>query len=326
MGGIELKVGIQNSLIVQLGDVQNCYRFASEIGIGAVDLSLSEHWSISQINKNEMYGFFDKTIEEIYEYYRTYKEAAESNGITIHQMHAPFPSMKVGNHEMNAYIHMAFEKCIRLASFLDCRYVVVHPIYVDAYRTEDEDFQVNFNAFLTYADLLKETGVMMCIENAYWVFEGRILSCSGSKASFLVRLVEALNERSGSECFGLCYDNGHANVTGKDQYQEILTFNKHLKVLHIHDTDGTFDNHLIPYTSRYLDRPGTDWTGILKGLAKINYDGCISFETDGGVCGFPKELRRDVLRLNASIGKYFVDTIERYKREEDIKCGEKMCE
>ena len=111
-----MKVGIQNSLIVQLGDVQNCYRFASEIGIGAVDLGLSEHWSISQINKNEMYGFFDKTIEEIYEYYRPYKEAAESNGITIHQMHAPFPSMKVGNHEMNAYIHMAFEKCTSLNS------------------------------------------------------------------------------------------------------------------------------------------------------------------------------------------------------------------
>ena len=42
------------------------------------------------------------------------KKACEKYGVTIDQMHAPFPSMKVGNHEMNAYIHMAFEKCIRL--------------------------------------------------------------------------------------------------------------------------------------------------------------------------------------------------------------------
>ncbi|MBO5294978.1 MAG: sugar phosphate isomerase/epimerase [Clostridia bacterium] len=311
-----MKVGMQNSLIVQLGDVHDCYRIASEFGISAVDLGMSDQWSIGQINKNETYGFFDKTVEEIYEYYRPYKEAAECNGITFHQLHAPFPSMKIGNPEMNAYIHMAFEKCIRVASLLDCGYVVVHPIYVDAYRTEDEDFQVNFDAFITYADLLKESGVVMCIENAYWVFEGRILCCSGSNSSFLVRLVEALNESAGVECFGLCYDTGHANITGKDQYQEILTFGKHLKVLHIHDTDGTFDTHLIPYTSRYLDRPGTDWSGVLKGLAKINYEGCISFETDGGIKGFPTEVRRDAVRLNASIGKYFVDMVEQYKKKD----------
>lgn len=311
-----MRVGMQNSVIVQLGDGQDCYRIASEMGIGAVDLGMGEYWSIVQINNGETYGFFDKTVEEIYEHYRPYKEAADANGIAVHQMHAPFPSMKVGNGEMNAYIHMAFEKCIRVAALLDCHYLVAHPIYVDAHRTEDEDFRVNFDAFVTYANLLKETGVMMCIENVYWDFEGRNLCFSGSNASFLIRLIEALNESIGTECFGLCYDNGHANVTGKDQYQEILRFGKHLKVLHIHDTDGTFDNHLIPYTSRYLDRQGTDWNGVLKGLAKIGFDGCISFETDGGLNGFPKEVRHDALRLNASIGKYFADKIEQYKREE----------
>lgn len=314
-----MRVGVQNSVIVQLGDVQDCYRIAAEMGINAVDLGISEQWSISQIYKNEMYGFFDKAVEEIYEYYRPYKAAADANGITFHQMHAPFPSMKVGNDEMNTYIHMAFEKCIRVAALLDCHYLVVHPIYAGAYRTEEEDFQVNFDAFRTYGDLLKETGVMMCIENVYEDFEGRNLCFSGSNSTFLIRLIDALNEYAGTECFGLCYDNGHANITGKDQYQEIMSYGKHLKVLHIHDTDGTFDNHLIPYTSRYLNRPGTDWTGILKGLAKINYDGCISFETDGGVNGFPMEVRRDALRLNASIGRYFADKIEQYKREEADK-------
>ena len=63
-----MRVGMQNSLIVQLGDVQDCYRIASEIGISAVDLGIAESWSIVQINKNEMFGFFDKTVEEIYEY------------------------------------------------------------------------------------------------------------------------------------------------------------------------------------------------------------------------------------------------------------------
>ncbi len=311
-----MRIGVQNSLIVQLGKIEDCYRIAAEVGLSAVDLGISEQWSIVQINKNEMYGFFDKTVEEIYQYYLPYKEAAEANGITFHQMHAPFPSMKEGNDEMNAYIRMAFEKCIRVAALLDCSYVVVHPIYIAPYRTEDEDFQVNFDVFFSYAELLKTTGVTMCIENVYWDFRGRNLCFSGSNAPFLLRLVKALNEAARAECFGLCYDVGHANITGKDQYQEILTFGSNLKVLHVHDTDGIHDTHLIPYTSRYLDRQGTDWEGFLRALAKIDYNGCISFETDGGVNAFPKEVMKDVLRLNASIGKYFADKIEQYKRKE----------
>jgi sugar phosphate isomerase/epimerase len=311
-----MRVGVQNKLITQLGEAQDCYRFAAEVGISAVDLGISEQWSIAQIYRNEMFGFFDKSVEEIYEYFRPCKEAADANGIAFHQMHAPFPSMQPGKDEMNAYIRMTFEKCIRVAALLDCRYVVAHPVYVDAYRTEDEDFQVNFDTFIAYARLLKESNVMLCIENVYWDFQGRNLCFSGSNSAFLVKQVEALNESASAECYGLCYDNGHANITGKDQYQEILAFGKHLKALHIHDTDGTFDTHLLPYTSRYLDRQGTDWTGVLKGLAKIDFDGCISFETDGGVNGFPMEVRRDALRLNASIGKYFANMVERYKKEE----------
>ena len=311
-----MRVGVQNAVIVPLGGVQDCYRIAAEMGISAVDLCISEQWSVVQIFRNETYGFFDQSVEEIYEHYRPFKEAADANGITFHQAHAPFPTMMVGKDELNEYIRMAIEKCIRVASMLDCRYVVVHPIYTGAHRTEDEDLQVNLEAFCAYADILKEAGVTMCIENTYEDFEGRNLCFSGSNSAFLLRLVDTLNELAGEECYGVCYDNGHANITGKDHYQEIMSYGKHLKVLHVHDTDGTFDNHLIPYTSRYLDRQGTDWNGILKGLAKINFDGCISFETDGGIRGFPEEVRRDALRLNASIGNYFVSKIEQYKKEE----------
>ena len=310
-----MRVGNANSLFLQLGDVTECYKIAAEIGYDAIDLSVSDKWSVGQINKNEMFGFFDANVEELFAYYRPYKEAAEANGLVVNQMHAPFPSLKIGNDEMSAYIHMTFEKCIQIAEFLNCRYLVAHPVYIDQHKSEEEDFEVNFKLFSTYAPLLKKCGVTMCIENAYYYFRGRIVSCSGSNASFLVRLVEELNRYAGEECFGLCYDTGHANITGKDHYQEILAYGAHLKVLHIHDTDGTHDTHLIPYTARYLDRQGTDWEGILKALAKIDYNGCINFESDGGVNGFPKEVKKDALRLNASIGKLFAQKIEEYKKQ-----------
>ena len=122
-----------------------------------------------------------------------------------------------------------------------------------------------------------------------------------------------LNEMAGEECFGICYDTGHANITGKDHYPEILAYGKHLKVLHLHDTDGVHDNHLIPYTGRYLDRQATDWEGILKALAVIGYEGSLNFEIESGITAFPAEARADAMRLVASIGKCFAAKIEKYR-------------
>ena len=141
----------------------------------------------------------------------------------------------------------------------------------------------------------------------------RLFRISASNSAFLLRLLEKLNEVAGEECFGICYDSGHANITGKDHYKEILAYGKHLKVLHLHDTDGVHDTHLIPYTGRYLDRQATDWDSILAALAEIGYDGSINFECEGSITAFPENARPDALRLLASIGKHFAHKIAEYR-------------
>ena len=228
-------------------------------------------------------------------------------------MHAPFPSALIDNENMNPYIQFVFKKCIQIASALDCKYLVAHPIRFADRSTEEQDFEVNLKLFSAYIDTLKENNVMMCLENCYHYFRGRITSISASNSAFLLRLLEKLNEMAGEECFGICYDSGHANITGKDHYKEILAYGKHLKVLHLHDTDGVHDTHLIPFTGRYLDRQATDWDGILAALAEIEYDGCINFECESAVSAFPENARADALRLLASIGKNFVAKIEEYR-------------
>ena len=301
-------ISTQNDLFNSLGDIEKRYQIAAEMGYRAVDLGINE-WSVGQIYNNETYGFFDKDIKELIAYYRTYRNAAQKHGIEIGQMHAPFPSARVGKHEINVYIQTVFEKCIQIAGAIDCKYLVVHPICTDAYTTVEQDLEADFALFSPYVESLKKYGVTMCLENAYHYFQGRIRSISASDTAYLVCLAEKLNGLAGQECFGICYDSGHANITGKDHYKEILACGEYLKVLHLHDTDGVHDTHLIPYTGRYLDRPATDWEGILKALAEIEYDGTINFECDSGVLAFPDEARTDALRMIASIGKYFARKI-----------------
>ncbi|MBO5293673.1 MAG: sugar phosphate isomerase/epimerase [Clostridia bacterium] len=309
-----MKISTANNLFDCLGELDERYRLAAEMGYTAVDLGMNE-WSVGQIFRDETHGFFDRDIDDLIAYYRTYRDAAARHGIEIYQMHAPFPSARIGKHEMNAYIQTVFQKCIQITGAIGCKYLVVHPICSDAYTTEEQDMEADFGLFCPFVDSLKKYGVVMCLENAYHYYNGRIRSISASNADYLVRLAEKLNDLAGVECFGICYDSGHANITGKDHYKEILAYGQHLKVLHLHDTDGVHDTHLIPYTGRYLDRQATDWEGILKAFAKIEYDGTINFECDSGVLAFPVEARGDALRVTASIGKCFVKKIEAYREK-----------
>lgn len=309
-----MKISTQNRFFTPLGDLDERYRLAAEMGYTAIDLGMGE-WSVGQIFRNETYGFFDKSMEELIAYYKSFSDAAARHGIATYQMHAPFPSARKNTPEINAYIKTVFKKCIQISSAIHCKYLVAHPIAVDGYKSEAEDFAADFELFSNYVDTLKEYGVTMCIENAYYYYNGRIRSINASNAAYLVRLVESLNELAGEECFAICYDTGHGNITGKDHYGEILTYGKHLKVLHIHDTDGVYDTHLIPYTGRYTDRQATDWEGILRALAEIGYEGSINFECDGGVEGLPQDVRAEAVRLVAAIGRYFDKKIEQYKAE-----------
>ena len=310
-----MKIGVGSAATVSLGEPNDMCKALSSFGFTAIDLDFGEKWSVGQIYKNEMYGFFDQSIDEITAYFKRYADAARDNGIDIFQTHAPFPTARIDHEEMNAYTQMAIEKCIRVLPALGCRNIVVHPIQTDKQMSDEEAFEMNFALFKSFISVLKETDTVMCIENCYHYYMGRILSISVSNAEFLSKLVDELNAFAGKECFGICYDTGHGNITGKSHYRELLVYGNRLKTLHMHDTDGVHDTHLIPYTGRYLDRQATDWEGILKALAKIGYNGSLNFENGSGVLAFPKVAQAAALQLDACIGKYFNERIEYYKSE-----------
>ncbi|MCR5747545.1 MAG: sugar phosphate isomerase/epimerase, partial [Lachnospiraceae bacterium] len=92
----------------------------------------------------------------------------------------------------------------------------------------------------------------------------------------------------------------------------INVLGKRIKVLHIHDNDGTADLHQLPFTFTKTreNEPSTDWEGFINGLRDIDFDGVLSFETAPVLSSFPDEMRSDALRLIAATGRYFKSRIE----------------
>ena len=74
--------------------------------------------------------------------------------------------------------------------------------------------------------------------------------------------------------FGICLDTGHLNAYGdKDQYRFIQKAGKKLKALHVHNNDGTHDQHIMPYC-----RGNIDFDVMVRGLREVGYDGIMNYE------------------------------------------------
>ena len=89
-----------------------------------------------------------------------------------------------------------------------------------------------------------------------------------SSADSLVRLLE---EELDDMDAGICFDFGHAFMMG-DVVDAVETASGHLMTTHVHDNDGTLDNHLVPFDG------AIDWPAALTAARKVGYEGALIFE------------------------------------------------
>ena len=78
-------------------------------------------------------------------------------------------------------------------------------------------------------------------------------------------------DRIDSPLLGFCYDSGHQNCYTPSE--DLLTrFSDRLMVLHLHDNDGSGDQHLLPFDGTI------DWPATMKAIARAGYSGEIGLE------------------------------------------------
>ncbi len=104
-------------------------------------------------------------------------------------------------------------------------------------------------------------GVSLCVENM------PPTCCPGSRMSDLAAIVSEL----GATHVGLCLDTGHANIIA-DAASFAREAGPWLRTTHVHDNDGTRDEHRLP------GQGTVRWSEFSTALAGVGYDGVIMIE------------------------------------------------
>ena len=300
-----MKLAVQTAPLVEKFGIDAAFRMIHEADIDGVDFNIDTQLPHANITGGIPCEFFDQPDEAIIEFARPYKEAGEKYGVYFHQMHAPFPSY-VANEAGNDVVMNAIKKCIMVAGYLDCKNIIVHPMFLgyDAKLDPQTEWDINIERYSELIPVAKKYGVTICLENMFTGYKGKLYAAVCAEMSEANRYINYLNSIAGEKVFGFCLDIGHALLVGKDFYTTIMELGDNLTTLHIHDNNGITDQHLFPYMGV------GDWNRFTKGLKDVGYKGALSFETFNAMNVIDDELHADALIWLGKIGRMFEKRIE----------------
>lgn len=309
-----LQTGVQTKNVVEDRNPEEGFKMLSRAGFSCADFSLNSYLVNRDIYQSKLSPFFDSTVSELERFFQPHREGARVGGITINQMHMPYPLyVPKGKQDINEYLReQVAPKSMAVCHFFGCSYMAIHGFKLATFLGSEEAEWAHTEQLIHFlAPMAKEMGITLCVENLYDSVGGHLVEGPCCNVRKMVDRIDRINDRYHEEILGFCFDTGHANLVGLDFERFLTALDHRLKVLHIHDNDGISDLHQIPFTFTRTreNHSSTDWEGFVRGLKTIGFNGVLSFETAPVLTSFPEKMKEDVLVLLAGTGKYFANTI-----------------
>lgn len=240
------------------------------------------------------------------------KRQADRLGMRYPIAHAPFYNVCEPDTEKLSLFYPGREiqeervrRALIAAGIMGVDWIVFHAGSVNhgADCDKEESLKRNQDYFGHWLTFAKQCGVGLALENM-----GRFdVNYSEYTASVdnLIELVDSFNDPR----VGICWDFGHANLTDENQAESLRKVGGRLKVTHVADNHGMWDEHLAP---GYGD---VRWDEVMPVLEEIGYAGGFNYEIHRFTGPLPDEVRQDSLNELYALARKLVES----KGKESVK-------
>ena len=229
-------------------------------------------------------------------------------GLRVTSIHAPFTLDYTGEAEelMRAWEELVC-KSMDQAQILGAWQLVVHPVTTgidDSLQAYREIVGRTENALVRLADIAKERGIRLAIENMPAYRKRRY----GRDIGELYRFVST----SGRDNLGICLDTGHVVFNKDDAVQELEQYADRIFSVHMNDNiwGMHMDLHLVPGNG------SVDWNLFRQVLAGERFEGMIVLELDSR--GRPSSIFSEAREF---VRKYFLNPPEKKQRPDTVTRG-----
>ncbi len=223
-------------------------------------------------------------------------------GVEYTQCHLPYYDIfGEKDAEKAEMMEKLISRCIEASGMLKIRWAVTHPGTVyDAGHNVGECLKRNLEYYSPHVEEAVKAGVGIALEND---FEYRSKPYQRIYCASVEELCE-LADSFRSPNVGICYDFGHANLTGGFHRQNLNRIGSRLKAIHVNDNHGMADEHLLPFFGNI------DWMEAMAGLADIGYTGELTYEIQEFGRNVPNDLKEQVVSLSVTVGQYLIGMYE----------------
>ena len=171
-----------------------------------------------------------------------------------------------------------------MAALMNIPLAVIHPIAWYSSEVKYGDWVRANMAFLSpLVEYARAKGIKLCIENMPSDIEAPENHLYGSCALNISSLAEKLGA-------GICWDTGHANISGYRQSEQMQILKGKIDVLHVHDNGGkgTKDSHMLPFDGN------VDWEDVAFGMRCSGFEGILDVEVTAWALPGDDRTRREL--------------------------------
>lgn len=243
--------------------------FFEKAGLPAIDMSFE---SLSRLDDSKNAVL-----------YAAAKRAREKN-IEMPVCHLSFYMPSPRDALLMAKYSLELRSNIDMAALMGIPLAVIHPIAWYSSEIKYGDWVRANMAFLSpLVEYARAKGIKLCIENMPSDREAPENHLYGSCALNISSLAEKLGA-------GICWDTGHANISGYRQSEQMQILKGKIDVLHVHDNGGkgTKDSHMLPFDGN------VDWEDVAFGMRCSGFEGILDVEVTAWALSGDDRTRREL--------------------------------
>ena len=261
------KIGIScRALLVQYG-IDRGLEIVKESGFDAVDIGLGGY----PLDK----GVYSKSEDEFVSYFTAMREKAESLGLEISQTHGRTGTYWPEDEAHNEEVRRLTELDLKASSILGSPCCVIHFPNSSRWDKQPPDVmrKVSSDMFDTFIPWAEEYKVKIALETfgAARIKGARIRDFFADPTEFKWQY-----DHMNTTYKTMCVDTGHTHeaesfwVPPPEDMIRIL--GSDISVLHLHDNNSHWDDHLLPCQGNI------NWPAVFDALDDIGYTGVYNFE------------------------------------------------
>ena len=220
-------------------------------------------------------------------------------GIPFSVCHLPFmPTGVLKDSEQFQRFNEKLMRALEAAVVVGSEYAVLHPntttLPIKQYSRKEQFDQV-MEHLSPVVERANQLGVSVVVENMRLVPR----MCPTHR---FCQYPDELCEVADALGIGVCWDFGHANVSGVRQSEGLAYIGKRLKVIHVNDNVGVDDDHVLPFMGNI------DWRDAMHGLALAEFEGVFNFELSAGKA--PAAMRKTYIQYVIDSANVLMSYIE----------------